>query len=59
MKDKTCLQFSFQQGGHCKISKSVLLGKPSAKNIESGWMIDRIDQFVKSEGACAAQWVLG
>ena len=33
-----CLQFSYEQGS-CKISRSVLLGKPSDRQIESGSLL--------------------
>jgi hypothetical protein len=58
-KDKSCLQFSHRQGGNCRISTSVRLGRPSHDRIESGWFLHRIDRFVKQEGTCAAQWILG
>lgn len=57
--DSLCLQFSYMKGGHCKISRSVLLGEPSEIETESGWFLHRIDKFIKKEGTCAAQWILG
>lgn len=61
--DPACMQFSVS-GYTCKTSTALKLGRKAAaapaEQVKSGWMVDRIDPFIKRmESACGSKdWVL-
>lgn len=57
-----CVQFSFTEGS-CKLGHALRMGQKIDKgegrqDVVSGWMQDRVKDFIKRMPPCSAQWIL-